>query len=334
MSINGFTYKQEYLVTDQNGATKTADDVLGNISLANKRILITGVSAGLGIETARSLVSRGAHVIGTARDLSKARRAAAIVAEAAEAGTGSFQLQALDLADLTSVRSCAEQLLDLDVDFDYVIANAGVMGIPYTKTVDGFETQFATNYLGHFLLINKLALRLKDNARIIILSSAAHYLADVDIDDPNFEKSDYNQWLAYGRSKTACILLALELDRRLSERGIRAAAVHPGTIRTELQRHYDAGQEAEYIELTRKNNASVEALPVVWKTVEQGAATTVWAAIIATNDEVGGKYCQNCQVAETDTQGIPRKGVRDYALNAERARQLWNKGEELCGEKF
>jgi NAD(P)-dependent dehydrogenase (short-subunit alcohol dehydrogenase family) len=224
---------------EQFGAQSTTDEVLAGIDLTGKRALVTGVSSGLGVETARGLASRGAHVIGAVRDLAKARVATSVVREAAAATGGSLELAALDLADLSSVRAFADGLVADGRPFDIVIANAGVMAPPFGQTVDGFETQFGTNHLGHFVLINRIASLLEPGARVVILSSGGHHFADVDLTDPNFERGDYTPFGAYGRSKTANALFAVAFDARHRARGVRAAAVHPGSIPTELGRYMD-----------------------------------------------------------------------------------------------
>ena len=224
------------------GATSTTEDVLEGVNLRGKRILVTGVSAGIGVETARSLAAHGATVIGAARDLTKAEQATAQVRKDAAVGGGSLELVALDLASLVSVRSCAEGLLKKGDPLDVIIANAGVMATPFGHTADGFETQFGTNHLGHFVLVNQLALLFRQGGRLINLSSSGHRFSNVDLNDPNFERTPYEPFVAYGRSKTANILFAVAFDRRHRDRGVRAAAVHPGGIRTELGRHMDASQ--------------------------------------------------------------------------------------------
>src|SRR5580700_10913954 len=182
------------------GATSTTDEVLQGIDLRGKRILVTGVSAGLGVETARTLAAHGAEVIGAARDLSKADGATEQVRAQASRG-GSLHLVQLDLASLDSVRRCADGLLAAGKPFDVIIANAGVMACPKGTTIDGFETQFGTNHLGHFVLVNRIAWLLRSGARLVNLSSAGHRYADVDLEDPNFEHSPYAEFIAYGRSK-------------------------------------------------------------------------------------------------------------------------------------
>lgn len=303
-------------MANQLGATSTTDEVLTGINLHGKRILVTGVSAGLGVETARSLASHGAHVIGAARDLKKAEAATTQVASDAGAHGGSFELIELDLADLKSVRACADALLATARPLDIVIANAGVMATPFGHTADGFETQFGTNHLGHFVFVNRIASLINPGGRLINLSSAGHRYANVDLDDPNFERTPYEPFVAYGRSKTANILFAVEFDRRHHKRGIRAAAVHPGVIQTELARHFAPGQLEELIERAKKQlEAQGKSFQV--KTMPQGAATSVWAAVVAPANEIGGCYCEDCHVAAIvpDTTSFSG-GVRAYALNS------------------
>jgi NAD(P)-dependent dehydrogenase (short-subunit alcohol dehydrogenase family) len=169
---------------------------------------------------------------------------------------------------------------------------------------------------------------------MVILSSAAHGIADVDLDDQNFEKTDYERWTAYGRSKTAGVLFAVEFDRRHRSRGVRATAIHPGGIQTELQRHYSAEEEAVLVASINAANAAAGQPPFRYKTIPQGAATSVWAAAVAHADAVGGRYCEDCHVADVaDGDGI-RGGVRAYAVDPERAKALWAMAEELVGERF
>src|ERR1700726_3389725 len=196
-------------MTTSFGATSTTDEVLRGIDLTGKRVLVTGVSAGLGVESARALAAHGAEVIGAARDLSKAQAATEQV-RAQATGGGSLRLVQLDLASLDSVRRCADGLLAAGESFDVIIANAGVMACPKGTTVDGFETQFGTNHLGHFVLVNRIASLLKAGSRLVNLSSPGHRFSDVDLDDPNFDRTPSAEFVAYGRSKTANALCAVE----------------------------------------------------------------------------------------------------------------------------
>jgi len=314
------------------GATSTTDEVLRGINLNGKRVLVTGVSAGLGIETARALAAHGAQVVGAARDLSKAQAATEQVRAQAASG-GSLSLIQLDLASLDSVRRCARGLLETAKPFDVIIANAGVMACPKSKTVDGFEMQFGTNHLGHFVLVNRIASLLKAGSRLVNLSSAGHRYADVNLEDPNFEHSPYEEFIAYGRSKTANVLFAVEFDRRHKARGVRATAVHPGGIRTELSRHLTPGALEKLIaEINARQPQG--AAPFSYKSIPQGAATSVWAACIADAEAIGGHYCEDCHVAEIASAPGIRAGVQPYALDPQHAQALWQKSEELVGERF
>src|SRR6202162_2133308 len=210
------------MTTNLFGAHSTTDEVLSGVNLRGKRILVTGVSAGLGVETARALVAHGAQVVGAARDLAKADGAMTEVRK--------------------RVRACADGLLAKGDLFDVIIANAGVMATPFGHTPDGFETQFGTNHLGHFVFVNKIASLIRAGGRLINLASSGHRFANVALEDPNFERTPYEPFVAYGRSKTANILFAVAFDLRHRDRGVRAAAVYPGGIQTELARHLDPAQ--------------------------------------------------------------------------------------------
>src|SRR5438309_10171280 len=246
------------------GATSTTDDVLSSVNLKGKRILVTGVSAGIGVETARSLAAHGAQVVGAARDLNKAKTATAQVRKDAAANGGSFELVELDLANLKSVRACADGLLAKGDAFDVVIANAGVMATPFGHTADGFETQFGTNHLGHFVLVNRIASLIRAGGRLINLSSLGHRFSKVDLDDPNFERTRYEPFVAYGRSKTANILFAVAFDKRHRDRGVRSAAVHPGGIRTELGRYIDPSQVGKMIDQINQQLSAEGKGPFQW----------------------------------------------------------------------
>ena len=273
------------------GATSTTDEVLSGINLHGKRVLITGVSAGIGVETARALAAHGAQVVGAARDLAKAKAATAQVEHDAAAHGGRFELVALDLANLQSVRACADELLARGKRFDVVIANAGVMAMPFGHTADGFETQFGTNHLGHFVFVNRIAPLLAAGGRLINLASSGHRFSNVDLNDPNFQHTPYDPFVAYGRSKTANILFAVAFDRRHSARNVRAAAVHPGAIPTELGRHLDPAQFAKLLDQMNQQLAAEGKPPFEFKTIPQGAATSVWAGVVAPAEEIGGRYC-------------------------------------------
>ncbi len=314
------------------GATSTTDEVLAGVDLSGKHILVTGVSAGLGVETARVLAAHGATVVGAARDLDKAGRACEQVWAQATNG-GGLKLVQLDLASLASVRACADALVADGEPFDLVIANAGVMACPFGKTADGFETQFGTNHLGHFVLVNRIVSLLKPGARLVNLASSGHRFSDVDLDDPNFEHTPYAEFAAYGRSKTANILFAVEFDRRHKADGVRATAVHPGGIQTELGRHLKPEVLQQLLDQINAANKASGEPAFDWKTIPQGAATSVWAGVVAAPEEVGGLYCEDCHVAEREEGPDLRRGVRAYALDPERAKALWAMSERMVDER-
>lgn len=307
----------------------TTGEVLEGRDLSGQRILITGGSAGLGVETARALAAHGASVVLAVRDLAKGERAAEAV-RADAAASASVELCELDLASLASVRACADRMLAEGKPLQVLIANAGVMACPQGTTADGFETQFGTNHLGHFVFVNRLVPLLLAGApsRIVVLSSSGHRMSDVDLDDPGFERTPYDPWVAYGRAKTANALFGVALDRRLRERGVRACAVHPGGIQTELGRHLTPDTMRALMERYPRRD------PFTFKTVPQGAATSVWAAAVADPAETGGRYCEDCGVAAVADSAEFAAGVRPYALDAAHAEALWARSEELVGERF
>lgn len=301
-------------------ATSTTDDVLDGVDLAGKRVVVTGASAGLGEETARALSAHGAAVTMAARDLERGVAAEARIRESVP--DARLEVRLLDLASLSDVRRFGEEFLAEHDRVDFLINNAGVMACPHSTTVDGFELQIGTNHIGHFLLTQMLMPTLGDGSRVVALSSAGHRFSDVDLDDPNFETTPYDAWAAYGRSKTANALFAVELDRRLAERGAHAYSVHPGGIITELGRH-----------LTEETMAvlsdSMSTGPAMeWKTVPQGAATSVWAATAPELVGNGGSYLEDCQIAERNDVPDSRGGIRSYAIDPDRAAALWEKTDE------
>ncbi len=311
------------------GATSTADEVLADKDLSGTIAFITGGASGLGQETARAMAAKGAHVIIAARDQSKLDTAAGEI----RAGSGSDKVETIlcDLASLESVRACAAEAAERFDRIDLLINNAGVMACPFTKTEDGFEMQFGTNHLGHFLLTNLLVpLVEKGNApRIVNLSSRGHVFADVDHDDPNYENREYEKWAAYGQSKTANIQFSVGLENRLAARGIHSYALHPGGIMTNLGRHMTE-QDMEWMMARVKENAGDG--PGL-KTIPQGAATTCYTA---TSDDLagqGGVYLEDCHIAQVDNES-QKDGVRSYALDPDNAERLWQVSEKMVGQSF
>ena len=244
----------------------------------------------------------------------------------------------MELADLSSVRKVANEMVARGDALDVVIENAGVMNTPFGHTVDGFETQFGTNFIGHFVLANKLAPLMHAGARLIVLSSAAHRFADIDLDDPNFERTPYDPSVAYGRSKTADSLFAVAFDERNRDRGVRAIAVHPGNIWTDLARHVDIDAFLPVFESMKARHVELGNEPFELKTPEQGAATTLWAGFVADADKYGGTYCEDCGISPVLTgdaeASIFAPGVMPYALDPENARALWDKANAMVGENF
>lgn len=305
--------------TARFGAESTAEEVLRGIDLSGRRVLVTGVSSGVGVETARVLLERGAQVVGAVRDVEKAR--AAMAASGCAGAADRLDIVELDLASLASVRDSARRLLAAGVPLDAVIANAGIMAVPEGRTAEGFEMQFGTNHLGHFVLVNEIAETFGPGSRVVMVSSAGHRSADVDLIDPGFERTPYDPLVAYRRSKTATVLFAVGFDRRHRERGVRATAVHPGAVLTETTRGMIAAQPEV-------------AAAFDWKSVAQGAATSVWAGFIAPADAVGGLYCEDCHVAAVNDDPAAGFGVRSYALDAAHADELWSLSERMVGERF
>lgn len=307
------------------GPTTTTDAVLDGLDLRGRTALVTGGSSGLGKETARALAAHGAKVVLTARDVPKGQK----VADEIRASTGNdaVEVAELELGSLAGIRTAADRILAAHARFDLLINNAGVMACPFAKTADGFELQFGSNHLGHFLftLLMLPALRRGDAPRIVNLSSRGHHIAPVDFDDLQFERRAYDKWQSYGQAKTANVLFTVGLERRLGAHGIHAYAVHPGAIMTELGRHLQA-EDIAYLQ-TRSRGMQ-------FKSVEQGAATSCFAATAPELAGRGGLYLEDCHVAAIDDSPEAPEGVKSYALDAENAERLWAVSERLVGQRF
>jgi NAD(P)-dependent dehydrogenase (short-subunit alcohol dehydrogenase family) len=305
----------------------TAWEVVDGIDLSGKTCAITGASSGLGRESARALAGAGAHVILAARDTDAlARTAEWIGSEVPGAQTSMVQL---DLTALESVRAAANAIRDIAPVIDVLMNNAGVMFTPFGRTQDGFELQIGTNHFGHFeltrLLIPQLAAA--GGARLVILSSGGHMMGDVDFDDPNWERREYDKFVAYGASKTANVLHAVEADRRLRDLGIRAYAVHPGTVATSLARYMSRSDFSDLRKLVVDNSAlrgetTDGRLDVV--TPEQGAATQVWAAVSPELTDRGALYLEECGISDN---------VAPYARDEQHAADWWELSEKLCATR-
>jgi NAD(P)-dependent dehydrogenase (short-subunit alcohol dehydrogenase family) len=317
----------------------TTDEVLDGVDLSGRRIVITGTSSGLGLESTRALASKGAAITMLARSIDKNEAAAETVRGLVPGAD--LETRTIDLTSLESVRACAEGILEAHDRIDVLINNAGVMVCPYSTNSDGFENQLMSNHLGHFLLSLLLTPALIRGApsRLIELSSGAHGMSGFDFDDPNFERREYNPWIAYGQSKTANALFALEYDRRLRERGVSAYSVHPGVIMTELGRHMTEETMQQMQDHVRAQaETSGESLPdeppeMTFKSVEAGAATQCWAATAPELDDQGGKYLANCRVAVVGGD-VGEDGVAPYAQDPEAAARLWALSEEWVGQKL
>lgn len=314
------------------GFSSTADEVLAGKDLTGRTAFITGGYSGLGQETGRAMAERGAHVILSGRDATRLAAAADAIADATGARVDTL---VCDLASLDSIRAAAAEANERFDKIDLLINNAGVMACDKAQTADGFEMQFGTNHLGHFLLTNLLMPLVEkgDRPRIVNLSSRGHHIAPVDFDDPNFERREYEKWQAYGQSKTANILFAVGLEERLANRGIHAYSLHPGGIHTNLGRHLSEADIAALTERIRKGAEAAGQEPQPFKSIPQGAATTCWVATAGELEGAGGLYCEDCHVADqsdTDTMG----GVRSYAVDPGNAERLWALSEELVGQRF
>jgi NAD(P)-dependent dehydrogenase (short-subunit alcohol dehydrogenase family) len=298
------------------GAQSTAAEVVDGIDLSGKLAVITGGYSGVGIETTRALVNAGASVVVPARRPDHAR--------AELEGIENVEIGELQLDDQDSVRAFAERF---DRPIDLLINNAGVMASPLFRVGPGWEGQFATNHLGHFVLTNLLWPRLNESARVVELTSAAHRITGIRWDDMQFERDPYDKWQAYGQSKTANSLFALQLDQLGQDQGIRAFAVHPGGIMTPLQRHLSREEMQASGWIDEDGKVLVE-----FKTPEQGAATTVWAATSPQLEGMGGVYCADCDIADVVESIQPGGGgVMVHAVDPDQAARLWEVSANLTG---
>jgi NAD(P)-dependent dehydrogenase (short-subunit alcohol dehydrogenase family) len=288
------------------GAHTTAREVIGERRLDGTTAIVTGGYAGIGLETTRVLAAAGAHVIVPARDRAKA--------DAALGGLANVTIEELDLGVPATIDAFAARFGDRPLHL--LINNAGIMAAPLSRDSRGLESQLAVNHVGHFRLFAHLitALQRAQGARVVALSSRGHVRSAFDFEDPNFEHRPYDKMVAYGQSKTANVLFAVEADRRYQRDGIRAFALHPGAILdTDLGRNYDPDEMKLVIERARRIGS--------FKTVEQGAATTIWCATSPQLENLGGVYCENCDIAAVKTEGDD--GVRPYAVDPEIAQRLW-----------
>ncbi|MET8978366.1 SDR family NAD(P)-dependent oxidoreductase [Streptomyces sp. NPDC004539] len=307
------------------GARSTADDVLAGRDLTGTLALVTGGYSGLGLETTRALAKAGARVVVPARRADVAREAVREISGA--------EVDELDLGDLESVRAFADRFLDSGRTLDFVIGSAGIMACPETRVGPGWEAQFATNHLGHFALVNRLWPAIEPGgARVVSVSSRAHFFSGVRWDDVDWRQG-YDKWQAYGQSKTANALFTLHLDKLGRDAGVRAFSLNPGGILTPLQRHL---AKEEMVERGWIDENGEPAVPGLFKTPEEGAATQVWAATSTQLDGLGGVYLEDCEVseavsAEDIAAGVATSGVAPWAADAEQAERLWALSAERTG---
>ncbi|SPM33126.1 NAD(P)-dependent dehydrogenase, short-chain alcohol dehydrogenase family [Mycobacterium rhizamassiliense] len=304
---------------------RTACEIVEGIDLSGKVCVITGASAGLGRQSARALAATGAHVVLAARNHEATAEVAQWIADEVPGARTSKVV--LDLTSLSSVRAAAVAIADIAPVIHVLMNNAGVMFTPFERTADGFENQIGTNHFGHFELTRLLTRQLAaaQGARLVVLSSGGHIMGDVDFDDPNWERREYDKFVAYGASKTANILHAKEADRRLRGEGVRAFAVHPGTVATSLARYMSREDFSNLRKLVAANSAahggqSDGHLDLLMP--DQGAATQVWAAVSPELEGRGGLYLEDCRVSDA---------VAPHACDEQRAVDFWALSETLCG---
>ncbi|MGQ0531449.1 MAG: oxidoreductase, partial [Caulobacteraceae bacterium] len=306
------------------GMRTEARDAIGGRDLKGKVAIVTGGYSGLGLETTRALAEAGAIVIVPARTPEKAQEALAGIANVEQA--------ALDLADPASIDAFAGGFLSRTKKLDILINNAAIMASPLMRDARGYEAQFATNHLGHFQLTARLwpALKAANGARVVSLSSVGHRICPPDLEDPNFERTEYNKWVAYGRAKSANALFAIGLDKRGEPHKVRAFAVHPGGIMTDLQRHMPVGEKRAMGWIDEHGNVDAR-----FKTPSQGAATSIWCATNAQLDGKGGVYCEDCDIAKLVPADFKDfAGVRTWAIDPVLADKLWTLSERMTGVTF
>lgn len=315
-------------------AKSTANDVINGIDLTGKTAIVTGGNAGIGLETAKVLAGAGATVIVPARDIEKARKNLESIPN--------IEIEAMDLAKPDTIDAFAERFLSSGRPLHLLINNAGIMWVPLQRDSRGIESQLATNYLGQYHLVSRLwpALKKANGARVVNVSSYGHQMAPFNFDDPNFEHREYETLLAYGQSKTASNLFALELDNRAKAFNVRAYSLHPGSIAgTELARDADMELFKQMGFFDDQGNMRPEILAGL-KTIPQGATTTVWCATSPLLNDIGGVYCEDADIAELDLgnfgkdNGLGTRGVQPYSLDEASAKKLWDLSEKMTGVVF
>lgn len=315
-------------------AKSTASDVIKGIDLTGKTAIVTGGNAGIGLETTKVLAGAGATVVVPARDMEKAMKNLE--------GIRNVEIEAMDLAKPDTIDAFAEKFLSSGRPLHLLINNAGIMWVPLQRDSRGIESQLATNYLGQYHLAARLwpALKKANGARVVNVSSYGHQMAPFNFDDPNFEHREYQTLQAYGQSKTASNLFALELDNRAKPFSVRAYSLHPGSIAgTELARDADTELFKQMGFFDDHGNMRPEILAGL-KTIPQGAATTVWCATSPLLNDIGGVYCEDADIAELDLgnfgkdNGLGTRGVQPYSLDEASAGRLWDLSEKMTGVAF
>ncbi|QKG70683.1 oxidoreductase [Erythrobacter mangrovi] len=308
------------------GYRSTAREVASAADIAGKTIVVTGGYSGIGTETVRALAGAGARVIVGARRVGQAH-------EVLDGFEGDITILPLDLSDPASIDAFAEAVAGTADHIDILINNAAIMASPLTRDTRGYEMQFATNHLGHFQLTARLwplVLAAAPGARVVALSSIGHRLHGLDLGDLNFERRDYDKWLAYGQAKSANALFALQLDRLGEPKGVRAFAVHPGGIATPLQRHLTMEEQRAMGWYDEEGNVNEH-----FKSTEEGASTTVWAATSPLLEGLGGVYCENCNIGALADENTPRgAGVFPHIRDEGLAEALWRESEAMTGVSF
>lgn len=334
MKKNNYQGVLQHPVGSGFNAKSTATEVIKGIDLTGKIVIVTGGNAGIGLETTKVLAVAGATVIVPARDIEKAKKNLA--------GVPNVEIAAMDLAHPETIDRFAEKFLASNRPLHLLINNAGIMWVPLQRDSRGFESQLATNYLGQYHLVARLwpALKQAGGARVINVSSYGHQMAPFNFDDPNFQQREYQTLLAYGQSKTASNLFALELDNRAKSFNVRAYSLHPGSIAgTELARDADI-ELFKQMGFFDENGSMKPEILAGLKTIPQGAATTVWCATSPMLNDIGGVYCEDSDIAELDLgnfgkdNGLGTRGVQPYSLDETNAKKLWTLTEEMTGITF
>jgi len=329
MKTNNYQGALQKPINSGFNAKSTTADVMKGIDLTGKIAIVTGGNVGIGLETTKTFIAAGATVVVLARDTEKAKKNLE--------GVSNVEIEQIDLSNPASIDAFAEKFLASDRPLHFLINNAGIMWVPLRKDSRGFESQLATNHLGHFHLTARLwhALKKAKGARVVNLSSYGHHYAPFNFEDPNFDHRDYQTLLGYGQSKTATNLFSVELDNRAKEFNVRAYCVHPGSVAgTDLAREADMELFKQMGILDETGNIRPEVAATL-KTIPEGAATTVWCATSSLLNELGGVYCEDVNIAELDSQNkLAGHGVLPYSLDENNAKRLWKLSETMTGLQF